>query len=53
VDFKRHVWHQSFLKLLETIKEHSVTGFWVTCGDGLQRCLFPMVLMLSADYEEQ
>jgi hypothetical protein len=53
VDFKRVVWHQSFFKLLETIKEYSVIGCWVTCGDGLKRHLFPIVLMLSADYEEQ
>jgi len=53
VDFKRVVWHQSFFKLLETIKGHSVVGCWVKCGDGLERHLYPIVLMLSADYEEQ
>ena len=53
MDFKRVVWHQSFFKLLETIKKYSVVGCWVACGDGLKRHLSPVVLMLSADYEEQ
>jgi len=53
VDLKHVVWHQSFFKLLETIKEYSVVGCWVTCGDGVKRHLFPIVLILSADYEEQ
>jgi hypothetical protein len=53
VDFKRVVWHKSFLKLLETIAKYSVTGCWVECGDKVQRHLFPTVLILSADYEEQ
>jgi Plavaka transposase len=53
VDFKRVVWHNSFLKLLESIAKYSVTGCWVECGDKIQRHLFPTVLILSADYEEQ
>ncbi|KAF8961518.1 hypothetical protein BDZ97DRAFT_1921202 [Flammula alnicola] len=53
VDFKRVVWHQSFFKLLETIAQYSKTGCWVKCGDGIERQLFPVVLILSADYEEQ
>jgi hypothetical protein len=53
VDFKRVVWHNSFLKLLETIAKYSGTGCWVECGDKIQRQLFPTVLILSADYEEQ
>ncbi|KAF8956317.1 hypothetical protein BDZ97DRAFT_1907242 [Flammula alnicola] len=53
VDFKRIVWHKSFFKLLETIAPHSVTGCWVKCGDNVDRHLFPIVLIFSADYEEQ
>jgi len=53
IDFKRVVWHDSFRKLLETVREHSHLGFWVKCGDGITRHLFPMILILSADYEEQ
>lgn len=52
-NFKRAVWHQSFLKLLEAIKYHSQTGFWIKCGDAIERLLFPFILILSADYQEQ
>jgi hypothetical protein len=53
VDFKRVVWHESFRKLLETIAPYSKTGCWIKCGDGKTRRLFPFILILSADYEEQ
>ncbi|KAH9971889.1 hypothetical protein BJV74DRAFT_799089 [Russula compacta] len=29
------------------------TGCWVECSDGIQQWIFPVVLILSADYEEQ
>jgi hypothetical protein len=53
VNFKKVVWHEAFLKLLETIAGHSKAGYWFQCGDGIQRHLFPLILILSADYEEQ
>ncbi|KAF9783985.1 hypothetical protein BJ322DRAFT_1007764 [Thelephora terrestris] len=53
VDFKRVVWHASFYKLLESISEISEIGHWVRCGDGVERHVFPLILILSADYEEQ
>jgi hypothetical protein len=31
----------------------SECGFEITCGDGVTRHLFPVILILSADYEEQ
>lgn len=46
------MWHQSFYKLLESIVSHSKTGVWTDCGDGEQRWLFPVVLILASDYEE-
>ncbi|KAJ7086268.1 hypothetical protein C8R44DRAFT_650957 [Mycena epipterygia] len=52
VNFKNAVWHTAFYKLLESIVAHSKTGVWTHCGDGKQRWLFPMVLILAADYEE-
>lgn len=52
-DFKRAVWHSSFRALLRSIASYSRVGCWVTCGDGVDRLLYPMVLILSADYEEQ
>ena len=53
VNFKRVVWHASFYKLLESIEEASKSGHWVNCGDGISRHIFPLILILAADYEEQ
>jgi len=53
VNFKRVVWHDSFYELLDSIRIHSKTGFHIRCGDGIVRHLFPAILILSADYEEQ
>lgn len=53
VDFKRVVWHASFWKLVESIENPSFTGFWVRCGDGIERHVFPLILILATDYEEQ
>ena len=52
-NFKNVVWHESFFRLLESIQQHLKTGFWFECADGVQRWLFPLILILSADYEEQ
>ncbi|KAI9442882.1 hypothetical protein BJY52DRAFT_1128463, partial [Lactarius psammicola] len=52
-NFKRAVWHELFFVIIWSIISHSKTGCWVECGDGVKRWLFPIVLMLSADYEEQ
>lgn len=53
VDFKNVIWHESFLKILESIKQYSKTGCKIMCGDGVERVLFPFIFILSADYEEQ
>jgi hypothetical protein len=53
VDFKRVVWHAGFRILLESVAEYSYTGCWNKCGDDILRSLFPAVIILSADYEEQ
>ncbi|KAJ3509195.1 hypothetical protein NLJ89_g5347 [Agrocybe chaxingu] len=53
VDFKRVVWHECFRELLSSIATLSRTGFSVVCGDGIERLLFPIILILAADYEEQ
>ncbi|KIJ09892.1 hypothetical protein PAXINDRAFT_164338 [Paxillus involutus ATCC 200175] len=50
---KRVVWHDSFLKLLSKVAQHSTTGYAHTCYDKILRWLFPLILILSADYEEQ
>ncbi|KIJ60954.1 hypothetical protein HYDPIDRAFT_169974 [Hydnomerulius pinastri MD-312] len=48
------VWHESFTKLLDDIAQYSQTGYAHTSTyDKVARWLFPVVLILSADYEEQ
>ncbi|KAH9965573.1 hypothetical protein BJV74DRAFT_799600 [Russula compacta] len=53
VNLKRTVWHTAFEHIIQSILELSKTGCWLECGDGIQRWIFPVVLILSADYEEQ
>ncbi|KAG1858013.1 hypothetical protein DFJ58DRAFT_876980 [Suillus subalutaceus] len=40
-------------ELLASVAKHSNTGYWFECGDGIQHHLWPLVLILSANYEEQ
>ncbi|KAG1796452.1 uncharacterized protein HD556DRAFT_1431467 [Suillus plorans] len=53
VNLKRVIWHEAFLKLLELVAQHSKSGYSHTCYDKIARWLFPIILILSADYEEQ
>jgi len=53
VDFKRAVWHKSFHELLATIHKLSKVGYHIECADGVTHHIFPAILILSADYEEQ
>ena len=52
-DFKRVVWHNGFDLILKDILLHAKTGYSMDCGDDILRRIFPIVLILSADYEEQ
>ncbi|THG93164.1 hypothetical protein EW026_g7995 [Hermanssonia centrifuga] len=52
-DLKGVVWHESFRHILSVLKILARVGFKVRCGDGIERWLFPIILILSADYEEQ
>ncbi|KAG1899028.1 uncharacterized protein F5891DRAFT_1190206 [Suillus fuscotomentosus] len=52
-NMKRVVWHKAFIKLLESIILYSKTGFAHRCFDAIMRWLYPLILLLSADYEEQ
>ncbi|KAG1874106.1 hypothetical protein C8R48DRAFT_745988 [Suillus tomentosus] len=53
VNLKCIIWHEAFLKLLELVAQHSKSGYSHTCYDKITRWLFPIILILSADYEEQ
>ncbi|KAG2070870.1 hypothetical protein BDR04DRAFT_1017763, partial [Suillus decipiens] len=50
---KHVVWHESFFKLLEHIAQHSKTGYSHKDYNGILRWLFPVILILLPDYEEQ
>ena len=51
-DFKHVVWHDSFSHLLKSLQSHASTGYMTCCGDNILRWLFPLILIVSADYEE-
>ncbi|KAG2037875.1 hypothetical protein BDR03DRAFT_933870 [Suillus americanus] len=50
---KHVVWQESFFKLLEHAAQYSKTGYSHKCHNDVLRWLFPIILILSADYEEQ
>ncbi|RDX39862.1 hypothetical protein OH76DRAFT_1367092 [Lentinus brumalis] len=52
-NLKRVVWHDSFWVLLEEFTKQYPLGHTTRCGDGVERTLYPVILILSADYEEQ
>ncbi|KIM41796.1 hypothetical protein M413DRAFT_71191, partial [Hebeloma cylindrosporum] len=52
VNFKRVVWHKTFWQILKDLEAIAKTGYYFKDGDIL-RWLFPLLLILSADYEEQ
>ncbi|KAI0374197.1 hypothetical protein BV20DRAFT_1041702 [Pilatotrama ljubarskyi] len=51
--YKAVIWHEAFWVLLKTIATYAKTGYKFQCGDGIERILFPIILILVADYEEQ
>ncbi|KAG2065452.1 hypothetical protein BDR04DRAFT_1130398 [Suillus decipiens] len=52
-NLKCAVWHESFMTFLELVVQYSKTGYSRRCHDQILRWLFPILLILSADYEEQ
>ncbi|KAJ3548840.1 hypothetical protein NM688_g5244 [Phlebia brevispora] len=53
INFKRNIWHKSFRVILQHIIEIASVGQKFICGDGVERFLFPIISILTADYEEQ
>ncbi|KAI0073421.1 hypothetical protein K474DRAFT_1677885 [Panus rudis PR-1116 ss-1] len=51
-NYKRVVWHEAFLLMLKTLADVSKLGSSYQTAELLIR-LFPLILVLSADYEEQ
>ncbi|EKM76684.1 hypothetical protein AGABI1DRAFT_93876 [Agaricus bisporus var. burnettii JB137-S8] len=52
VNFKTAVYHSSFKRFLTKISQFSKVGSSNKCGDEIWRFLWPLILILSADYEE-
>ncbi|KAG1858282.1 hypothetical protein C8R48DRAFT_748763 [Suillus tomentosus] len=52
-NFKATVWHKCFERILSSLAAKSNMGQWLECLDRLQRCFFPLILILSSDFEEQ
>ena len=53
VDLKQVVWHKAFYKIVESIEQYTELGFVLDCGDGVRQKIYPFILIVSADYEEQ
>ncbi|KAG2046353.1 hypothetical protein BDR06DRAFT_977542 [Suillus hirtellus] len=51
-NLKHVIWHVAFIKLLESITLYPKTGFAHICFDAVMWWLYPLILLLSADYEE-
>ncbi|KAG2139767.1 hypothetical protein DEU56DRAFT_871106 [Suillus clintonianus] len=52
-NFKVTVWQKSFERILSLLAAKSKMGQWLECLDVIQRWFFPLVLILSSDFEEQ
>ncbi|KAH6873590.1 hypothetical protein BKA70DRAFT_1379131 [Coprinopsis sp. MPI-PUGE-AT-0042] len=52
VNFKRIVWTEGFRQVLESARMFAATGLHFDFIDGTSRWLHPIVMILSADYEE-
>lgn len=47
------MWHECFRELLRQVRQIAQAGESVLCGDGIVRIFYVLLLILSADYEEQ
>ncbi|RPD68252.1 hypothetical protein L226DRAFT_527358 [Lentinus tigrinus ALCF2SS1-7] len=52
-NLKRVVWHKAFWVLLKELAKVYSIGQKTQCGDNIEHVLYPVILILSADYEEQ
>ncbi|RXW22756.1 hypothetical protein EST38_g3097 [Candolleomyces aberdarensis] len=53
VDFKRVVWHKALKKILQSLEAWAESGYFHEISEDLGRWLYPIILILSADFEEQ
>ncbi|KAF9045535.1 hypothetical protein BJ165DRAFT_1415498 [Panaeolus papilionaceus] len=50
---KREVWHEAMSQIFKSLADWMELGTAIQCGDGVVRHIFPRLVMISADYEEQ
>ncbi|KAF8956124.1 hypothetical protein BDZ97DRAFT_1907300 [Flammula alnicola] len=53
VNLKREIWHKAVYEIIHSIELHTEIGTAITCGDQVIRQIFPHILIISADFEEQ
>ncbi|KAI6107526.1 hypothetical protein EDD17DRAFT_1776127 [Pisolithus thermaeus] len=51
-NYKCIIWHEAFHFILDKLAKLSKIGYKYECYDRITRWLFPLILILSADYEE-
>ncbi|KAH0827769.1 hypothetical protein J3R83DRAFT_3387 [Lanmaoa asiatica] len=51
-NYKCVIWHEAFFYILDKLAKLSKVGYYHECYDKIMRWLFPIILILSADYEE-
>jgi hypothetical protein len=53
INFRRRVYHQTMREIYRSIQSAGIDGLAVSCGDGINRVLYPGIYILSLDFEEQ
>ncbi|TEB31163.1 hypothetical protein FA13DRAFT_1629677, partial [Coprinellus micaceus] len=53
VDFKRIIWHAAVTKIFEALKKWAESGLFYIDAWGIERLLFPIIFIISSDFEEQ
>ncbi|KAF8968588.1 hypothetical protein BDZ97DRAFT_1902889 [Flammula alnicola] len=53
VNLKREIWHQAVYEIIQSIELHTKIGTSVECADNVVQQIFPHILIISADFEEQ
>ncbi|KAI5990052.1 hypothetical protein F5J12DRAFT_907606 [Pisolithus orientalis] len=52
-NYKHVIWHEAFLCIIDRLAKLSKLGYKYECYEKITQWLFPLILILSADYEEQ
>ncbi|PPQ74821.1 hypothetical protein CVT26_005455 [Gymnopilus dilepis] len=53
VNLKREIWHRAMQEIISSIEQYTILGTSMLCADQVERQIFPHILILSADFEEQ